>query len=201
MSNCTKTAERVVPDDFHIWAKAPDEEFDFRIDRSKIKHHYTTFVEFTPVSPEEEARRHADAMNSVKSGIMSTHTARRRYWSHLDTEAEDIRTEAERLRNSEPVMTVMAQIVAQALAGEAARLMKINQLKAGQSPDQAALSGQGMAQAMSAQNRPIQGAYRPRQPGSVEEMMAQAAQAGIQSTGGQIRMPGQPSNYGEFRPQ
>jgi len=201
MSNCTKIAERVVPDDFHIWAKAPDEEFDFRIDRSKIKHHYTTFVEFTPVSPEEEARRHADAMNSVKSGIMSTHTARRRYWSHLDTEAEDIRTEAEKLRNSEPVMTVMAQIVAQTLAGEAARLMKIGQLRAGQSPDQAALSGQGMAQAMSAQNRPVQGAYRPRQPGSVEEMMAQAAQAGVQSTGGQIRMPGQPSNYGEIRPQ
>ncbi|KKL58869.1 hypothetical protein LCGC14_2221050, partial [marine sediment metagenome] len=103
MSNCTKIAERVVPEDFHIWAKAPDEEFDFRIDRSKIKHHYTTFVEFTPVSPEEEARRHADMINLVKAEVMSGSTARRRYLSHIDPEAEDIRMEAQKLRDDPAV--------------------------------------------------------------------------------------------------
>uniref|UniRef100_A0A6M3J5C4 Portal protein n=1 Tax=viral metagenome TaxID=1070528 RepID=A0A6M3J5C4_9ZZZZ len=220
MSNCTKIAERVVPEDFHIWAKAPDEEIDFRIDRSKIRHHYTTFVEFTPVSPEEEARRHADAMNSVKSGVMSTHTARKRYWSHIDTEAEDIRVEAEKLRNSQPVMEVMAQMVAQELMGEVARLGKIKALQSGQTaqvgvgqPGQAIspqaqgmqgmMAGPGMAQALGAMMRQRQGTYRPAQPGSPEELAAQMAQAGQPSTGGGLRVPGtpiqSPTPYGQVR--
>jgi len=165
MSNCTKIAERVVPEDFHIWAKAPDEEFDFRIDRSKIKHHYTTFVEFTPVSPEEEARRHADMINLVKAEVMSPSTGRRRYLSHIDPEAEDIRVEANKLRNSEPVVQVMAQMVASELAGEMARLMKIKQLQAGQTPDLASLSMPGGAQALSAMGREnLQPAQPPAQP-------------------------------------
>lgn len=186
MSNCTKIAERVVPEDFHIWAKAPDEEFDFRIDRAKIKHHYTTFVEFTPVSPEEEARRHADMINMVKSGVMTMSTARRRYLSHIDPVAEDIRSEAEKLRNSQPVQMVLAQIVAQALAGEAARLMKIKQLQAGQfqpqagaSPTQAAPppSGPGGAQALSAMGREN---LQTAQPPNPEEQLRQAALAAAQ---------------------
>lgn len=184
ISNCTKIAERVVPQDFHIWAKAPNEEFDFRVDRDKIKHHYTTFVEFTPVSPEEEARRHADMMNLVKSGVISSTTGRRRYLSHIDHEAEDIRVEAEKLRSSEPVMAVMAQIVAQELMGEVARLGKIKALQAGTlptqqagQPGQVALSGQGMAQAMSSMMRQQPpGTYKPPIPGSPEEMAARAAQ-------------------------
>ena len=192
MSNCTKIAERVVPEDFHIWAKSPDEEFDFRIDRAKIKHHYTTFVEFTTTSPEEEARRHADMMNLVKSGIISSATGRRRYLSHIDPEVEDIRVEAEKLRNSQPVMEVLAQIIASELAGEAARLVKIKQLKAGQLPSQAALSGPGMAQQMSSMMRQGQGGFKPNQPGGPEEAAAIAAQAGVPSTGGGLRVPGTP---------
>lgn len=200
MSNCTKIAERVVPEDFHIWAKAPDEEFDFRIDRAKIKHHYTTFVEFTPVSPEEEARRHADMINLVKTGILSTTTGRRRYMSHIDPEAEDIRTEAEKLRNDPAIRQVMAQIVAQELMGEAARLGKIKALQAGQvpgmqaeQPGQAALSMPGGAQAMSSMVRQKMGGYKPPMPGSPEELMAMMAQMGAPSTGGQMAVPGRPS--------
>lgn len=200
MSNCTKIAERVMPEDFHIWAKAPDEEFDFRIDRAKIKHHYTTSVEFTPVSPEEEARRHADMINLVKTGILSTTTGRRRYMSHIDPEAEDIRTEAEKLRNDPAIRQVMAQIVAQELMGEAARLGKIKALQAGQvpgmqaeQPGQAALSMPGGAQAMSSMVRQKMGGYKPPMPGSPEELMAMMAQMGAPSTGGQMAVPGRPS--------
>lgn len=212
MSNCTKIAERVVPTDFHIWAKTPDEEFDFRVDRSKIKQHYTTFVEFTPVSPEEEARRHADMENLVKTGIISTATGRRRYMSHIDPEAEDIRVEAEKLRNDPAVRQVLAQIVAQELAGEATRLGKIKALQAGipsattqaGQPDQAALSGQGMAQAISAMTRQQQGAYSPAMPGSPEALQALIAQSvGVQSTGGGMRVPGtaiqSPTPYGRVK--
>ncbi len=183
MSNCTKIAERVVPMDFHIWAKAPNEEFDFRVIREKIKHHYTTFVEFTPVSPEEEARRHADMENLIKVGVISTRTGRRRYMSHLDPEAEDVYVEAEKLRNDPGVRQVMAQIVAQMLAEEATRLGKIKALQSGvqapgqqgQSPDQAALAGEGGAQLISSMARQQQGAGRPNQPGGVEEMQARLA--------------------------
>lgn len=203
MSNCTKIAERVVPEDFHIWARSPDEEFDFRIDRAKIKHHYTTFVEFTTVSPEEEARRHADMMNLVKSEIISSATGRRRYLSHIDPEVEDIRVEAEKLRNDPAIRQVLAQIIASELAGEAARLVKIKQLKAGQLPDQAALSGPGMAQHLSSMMRQQQGGFKPNKPGGPEEMAAQAAQAGVPSTGGGLRVPGtpiqSPTPYGGVR--
>uniref|UniRef100_A0A6H1Z6S7 Portal protein n=1 Tax=viral metagenome TaxID=1070528 RepID=A0A6H1Z6S7_9ZZZZ len=200
MSNCTKIAERVVPQDFHMWAKAPDEEFDFKIDRSKIKHHYTTFVEFTPVSPEEEARRHADAENLVKTGILSSFTARRRYVSHIDPEAEEIRVEAEKLRNDPATRQVLAQIVTQELAMEVARLGKIKALQSGQpmptqqagQPSPAAISGQGGAQAMSAMTRQQMGAYQPNMPGSPEELQAMMAQMGKLGTGGRTKVPGVP---------
>jgi len=192
MSNCTKIAERVVPEDFHMWAKTPDEEFDFRIDRSKIKHHYTTFVEFTSVSAEDEARRHADMENLVKTGIISTGTGRRRYMTHIDPEAEDIKVEAEKLRNDPAVRQVLGQMAAEWLAGEAARLGKIRALKAGE-PDSAALSGPGMAQSISAMTRQQQGTYSPAMPGSPEQMAAiQAKAAGRTSTGGGITVPGTP---------
>jgi hypothetical protein len=210
MSNCTKIAERVVPEDFHIWARTPDEEFDFRIDRSKIKHHYTTFVEFTPISAEEEARRHADMENLVKTGIISTTTGRRRYMSHIDPEAEDIRVEAEKLRNDPAIRQVLGQIVAQELMGEAVRLGKIKALQAGimptpqtGQPNQAALSGQGGAQAMSAMTRQQQGTYKPPTPGSPEALAAIIAQTvGKTSTGGGMAVPGIPSPtpYGQVRP-
>ncbi|KKN27047.1 hypothetical protein LCGC14_0868550 [marine sediment metagenome] len=178
MANCTKIAERVIPEDFHLWAKSPDEEIDFRIDRKKIKHHYTTFCEFTSVSPEEEARRHADMMNLVKSGIMSSTTGRRRYLSHIDPEAEDIRVEAERLRLNPEVQQVMGSIVASVLAGEAARLMKIKQLQAGQTPgqppdgaqtSQASLTMPGGAQELSAMKRPQP---QPAQSPGVEQLLS-----------------------------
>lgn len=200
MSNCTKIAERVVPADFRIWAKAPGEEFDIRIDRSKIKHHYTTFVEFTPVSPEEEARRHADMENLVKTGIISASTGRRRYMSHIDPIAEDIKVEAEKLRNDPAIRQVLAQIVAQELVGEATRLTKIRQLQAGIMPQQAgalqpqvaaqpALSMPGGAQALSAMVRQRMGAYKPNMPGSPEEMAAQIRGMG-QTPGLPVRTPG-----------
>ncbi len=199
MANCTKIAERVVPEDFHLWAKAPDEEFDFRVDRAKIKHHYTTFVEFTPVSPEEEARRHADAENLVKTGIMTTTTARRRYLSHIDPLAEDIRAEAEKLRNSPAVQEVMSQMVAQALAGEVARLGKIKALQAGimptqqaPQPGQATISGPGLAQSVSSMTKQQQGTYKPAMPGSPEEAVRQAAEA--------RRATAAPSTYGTPTP-
>jgi len=202
LSNCTKIAERVVPMDFNIWAKSPDEEFDFKIDRTKIKHHYTTFVEFTPVSPEEEARRHADMENLVKTGIISTQTGRRRYMSHIDPETEDIKVEAEKLRNDPNVRAVLAQIVAQRLASEAQRLGKIKALQEGTLPAQAtqggepaqpALSGPGMAQALSAMMRQRQGTYKPPIPGSPEEAAAQAAAtAGAPGVGGLTRVTGTP---------
>jgi len=203
LSNCTKIAERVVPEDFHIWAKAPDEEFDFRIDRSKIKHHYTTFVEFTPVSPEEEARRHADMMNLVKTGILSTATGRRRYLPHVDPEAEDIRVEAEKLRADPAIRQVLAQIIAQELSGEVERLNKIRALQRGGLEEEPVPSGQGMAQALSSMMRMQEGGYRPNIPGSPEEMAAAMAQAGQPSTGGGISIPGSPIQspvpYGEVR--
>lgn len=188
MANCTKIAERVVPEDFRLWALSPDEEIDFKLDRKKIKHHYTTFVEFTPVSPEEEARRHADMMNLVKSGVMSPSTGRRRYLSHIDPLAEDIRVEAEKLRSSEPVQQVLAQIVAQQLAGEAARLMKLKQLQAGQMPNsQAGLSMPGGSQALSAMGRDNQ--QQTQMPPGIEQMMQQQMAAGQQQQRPQTGVP------------
>lgn len=190
MSNCTKIAERVVPADFHIWAIAPDEEFDFKFDRSKIKRHYTTFVEFTPTSPEEEARRHADMINLVKAEILSPATGRRRYLSHIDPIAEDIRVEANKLRNDPAIRQVLAQIIATELAGEAARLTKIRQLQAGQLPSQASPSMPGGAQALSALGRQDLRQAQPPVIGGPEEQMRQAAQAGVQTRDGGVRIPG-----------
>lgn len=171
MSICTKVMERVVPSDLDIWAKTPDEEIDVKIDKSKIGHHYTTFVEFTPESPEEEARRHADGMNLMKVGAISADTMRRKYLTHLDPIAEEIKVEAERLRANPMVQQALGQIVALTVMEEVQRLQKIQMLRNGlanmqgmgqeqvpQNPLQgSALSGQGMAQSMSQGLRQVMG--------------------------------------------
>jgi hypothetical protein len=207
MSNCTKIAERVVPDNINLWAKAPDEEISVELKKEDIKSHYTTYVEFTPISPEEEARRHSDGMNLVKTGVLSSDTMRRRYLSHIDPETEDIKVEAEKLRNDPAIRQVLAQIVAQVLMGEATRLGKIKALQAGNLPTLqgqpgaspmagqpgAALSGQGMAQALSQQMRQVMGTqHQPPRPGSPEELAQQMATAGKPSTGGRLAVPGTP---------
>ena len=198
MSNCTKIAERVVPDNIYLWAKTPDEQFDVELDKSKIKGHYTTYVEFTPVSPEEEARRHADGMNLVKSGILSSSTMRQRYLTHIDSQAEDIKVEAERLRNDPNVVQVLAQIVAQNLQAEATRLGKIKQLQAGnnpfeqqQTPGQPQPSGQPQVQSQpQVQPNPMQQGGAPSGPGGAQMMSAMLRQRAMQ--GGQGIIPNSP---------
>lgn len=207
MSNCTKVAERVVPNNINLWAKAPDEEISVELKKEEIRSHYTTYVEFTPISPEEEARRHSDGMNLVKTGVLSSDTMRRRYLSHIDPEAEDIKVEAEKLRNDPAIRQVLAQIVAGQLMGEAIRLGKIRALQAGMLPNQppqqpgqaqpgqpgASLSGQGMAQQVSQQMRQIMGTqHQPPRPGSPEELQAQMNRTGKRSTGGRLAVPGVP---------
>jgi hypothetical protein len=205
MANCTKIAERVIPDNINLWAKAPDEEISVELKKEDIKGHYTTYVEFTPISPEEEARRHSDGMNLVKTGVLSSDTMRRRYLSHIDPEAEDIKVEAEKLRNDPAIRQVMAQIAAQYLMAEAQRLGKIKALQAGTPPQLATpqpspppseqpgapgatLSGPGMAQALSSQMREVMGTpHQPPRPGSPEELAARVAKT---STGGLLAYPG-----------
>ncbi len=189
LSNCTKIAERVVPSDIHLWAQTPDEDFDVKVEKNKIKHHYTTFVEFTPISPEEEARRHADGMNLTKVGAISGDTMRRRYLTHIDPISEGIKVEAELLRNDPAVRQVMAQIVASTLQAELARFMKVKQLQAGMLPsDQAGPPGApsmpGGAQAMSQQMRQVPGTeHSPNVPGSPAETIAQLMQANVNKQG------------------
>ena len=200
MSMATRIVERVVPENIHIWARTPDEEVDIEIDKRKIKHHYTTYCEFTPISPEEEARRHADMMNLVKTGILSLDTGRRRYLTHIDPEAEAIKAEAEKLRSHPLVQQALAELTIQELGLEAGRLAKIQQLK---QRKKGLASGKGQAQAVSVGMRPPPKPAPKAVPGSVEDLARAMSEAGIPSTGGGLAVPGtpirSPTPYGEVR--
>jgi hypothetical protein len=131
MSNCTKIAERLVPGSIQLWVHTPTEQIDMTLDKDEIDGHYVTYCEFTPASPEEEARRHADMMNLMKTGALSADTGRRRYLPHIDPENEAVLVEAERLRLLPQVQQLMASVVQTELMAEVDKLNKIKMLKAG----------------------------------------------------------------------
>jgi len=195
MSNCTKLAERVVPEDFHLWAHTPDADIDLKMEKSEIKHHYNTYAEFSPTSPEEDSRRHADMMNLTKTGMISADTGRRRYLSHLDPDREAIKVEAERLRVSPVVQQIMGQIIGQELAGEIQRLNKIRQLKMGGTIEAPATqpglpSGEGLEQQLGVGMRQVAGISNPPlTPGEQTEQMVNQRGFLTQKQGG-LPQPG-----------
>lgn len=90
LTNCAKLYKNVIPSDIRLWnwSQAAADEFDEIIKRDKMKEPFTCYVEFAPISEEDEYRRLDSLERQVQTGLLTKHTARRQM-TNIDPIAED----------------------------------------------------------------------------------------------------------------
>jgi len=138
--------KNVVPGDINVWARTPTDEFDIEIKKDKMKEPFTFYVEFAPISEEDEYRRHDDLERLMKSTLVTKNWARKQM-SNVDPQAMEVEEEVERLKQDPAVQQIISQYMA-------AKLME-------------AMAKRGMADSLGAQLplMPQGGQPQPQQPG------------------------------------
>ncbi len=113
LTNCAKLMKNVIPGDIRVWAKTPMDEFDIEIKKDKMKEPFTCYVEFAPVSEEDEYRRHDDLERLAQTGIVTRKWARTQM-SNVDPIAMELDEEIEKLK----VDPAFQQIITQYATGK-----------------------------------------------------------------------------------
>ncbi len=111
LANCARIMKNVVPGDINVWAKTPTDEFDIEIKKDKMKEPFTFYVEFSPISEEDEYRRHDDLERLFKSGLVTKSWARKQM-SNVDEEAMELEDEVEKMKEDPAVQQVISQYMA-----------------------------------------------------------------------------------------
>ena len=115
--NCAKIFKNVIPGDVRVWARTPTDEFDEIIEKAKLKEPFTCYVEFSPVSDEDEYRRHTDLEQLVSAGIVTPKWARQQM-ANVDPKAMELDVEKQKLL-SDPGLNQMLSSYAQAQLAKA----------------------------------------------------------------------------------
>lgn len=108
LSNCARIMKNVVPGDIRVWARTPVDEFDMEIKKGSLKEPFNFYVEFAPISEEDEYRRHDDLERLVTSGIVVPRWARKQM-SNVDPDQMEIDEQVELMMKSEAFQTILAQ--------------------------------------------------------------------------------------------
>ncbi len=112
--NCAKIYKNVIPANTRMYALTPaDEDIDEVIDREKMKEPFTCYVEFSPISEEDEYRRHDDLERMIESGLVTRPWARKQM-SNVDPKAMELEEEVEKLNNDPNLQ----ELVSRAAAGK-----------------------------------------------------------------------------------
>ena len=115
LTNCARLVKNVIPGNFNVWARTPTDEFDIEIDKAKMKEPFTCYVEFAPISEEDEYRRHDDLERLVSSKIVTPRWARTQM-SNVDPIAMEYDEEREKLKADPQLQGMISQYVAGKMA-------------------------------------------------------------------------------------
>jgi len=115
LSNCARIMKNVVPGDINVWARTPTDEFDIEIKKDRMKEPFTFYVEFAPISEEDEYRRHDDLERLYKGGLVTKNWARKQM-SNVDPIAMEAEEQVEMLKNDQSIQQIISQYMAGKLA-------------------------------------------------------------------------------------
>jgi len=110
LTKCARLVKNVIPGDFEIWTRTPSDEFDMVIKKSLMKEPFNYYIEFSPISEEDEYRRHEDLMRMVNAGLVSKWWA----WKKMsDVDPKDMERQQlkESIRNSEAFQGMIMQFI------------------------------------------------------------------------------------------
>jgi len=99
LSKCAMLVKNVIPGDFKIWTKTPTDEFDVVVKKDLIKEPFNYYVEFAPISEEDEYRRQDSLLKMWNGGQgITTQEWTWNQMSNVDPERMRRSQEKERLR-------------------------------------------------------------------------------------------------------
>ena len=107
LSKCAMLVKNVIPGDFEIWTRTPSDEFDIVIKKNLFQEPFNFYVEFSPISEEDEYRRHEDLMRMFASGLYTLQHARSKL-PDVDTKALDKQQLKEILKQSPQYLQMLA---------------------------------------------------------------------------------------------
>ncbi len=107
--------ERVVTESVHIMAHTNADDFQV-VNGRDFKNHHAVDVKVNVLEPEDEVRKHQDAIALVAGGLMAPQTAIRKFFPDVDPDTELGRILAARLLFSPQVMGLLSQGVTTKLA-------------------------------------------------------------------------------------
>jgi len=113
--NCARLVKNVIPGDVRVWARTPTDEFDMEIKKDKMREPFTCYVEFAPVSEEDEYRRHDDLERLTQTGIVTRQWARTQM-SNVDAVSMEMEEEKEKLKNDPQLQMLISQYAAGEMA-------------------------------------------------------------------------------------
>ena len=68
LSKCAMLVKNVIPGDFEVWTRTPTDEFDVVIKKDLIREPFNYYVEFAPISEEDEYRRQDSLLKMWNNG-------------------------------------------------------------------------------------------------------------------------------------
>ena len=99
LSKCAMLVKNVIPGDFEIWTKTPTDEFDVVVKKDLIREPFNYYVEFAPISEEDEYRRQDSLLKMWNGGQgITTLDWTWNQMSNVDPERMRRSQEKERLR-------------------------------------------------------------------------------------------------------
>ena len=99
LSKCAMLVKNVIPGDFEIWTKTPTDEFDVVVKKDLIREPFNYYVEFAPISEEDEYRRQDSLLKMWNGGQgITTQEWTWNQMSNVDPERMRRSQEKERLR-------------------------------------------------------------------------------------------------------
>ena len=167
LTKATLLLKNKVPGDVRVWARTPTDEIDVVIEKDKLHEPFVYFVEFAPVSEEDEYRRHDDLERLITSGIGTIPWARRQM-SNVDADAMELEDLKEKLKQDPS----LAQMTINYAAAVLARKLSDTGVQPGQEGQPMNAPQQGQQQIP---GRMTTGVPNVAVPGSAEAMQNQMA--------------------------
>ena len=101
LAKCAMLVKNVIPGDFDIWARTPTDEFDIEVKKKLFREPFNFYVEFSPISEEDEYRRQDSLVKLWNGGNgLVTKTWARKQMSNIDPKAMEREEDKERLKMS-----------------------------------------------------------------------------------------------------
>ena len=112
LNKCARLAKNVIPGEFQVWGNTEGGKFDVTIKKDKLREPFNYYIDFGPISPEDEYRRHDDLIRRGQAGLIDERYAWERQ-NDVDPDVMEKRMKKKQLRSSPAYLQSQDMMMAQ----------------------------------------------------------------------------------------